>query len=115
MLTTSIQWLFGKLPLAVVPLQFRPGLLIAKRFLPYIGYVGAAIAWGWSGIKGYDKGLLSRPSVASEANIWFIGNGVVMSATWLLPLAILPNTWDTEKYPKPATMAQSSQGPAATV
>jgi hypothetical protein len=33
-----------------------------------------------------------------------------MSATWLLPLAILPNTWDTAKYPKAQSVAESSEG-----
>jgi hypothetical protein len=59
MLTTALQWLFNKLPMAVVPLQFRPGVMVAKRFLPYVGYIGAAIVYGWGSISGYDKGAWS--------------------------------------------------------
>jgi hypothetical protein len=56
MLTTALQWLFNKLPMAVVPVQMKPGVMVAKRFLPYVGYIGAAIAWSWSSVRGYDKG-----------------------------------------------------------
>jgi hypothetical protein len=57
MLTTALQWLFNKLPLAIVPPQLKPGVMLAKRFVPYVGYIGAAIAWSWSSVKGYDKGV----------------------------------------------------------
>jgi hypothetical protein len=57
MLTTALQWLFNKIPMVAIPPQLKPGMLIAKRFLPYIGYVGAAIAWSWSSVKSYNKGM----------------------------------------------------------
>lgn len=58
MITTALQWLINKIPMMAVPPQLKPGLLLTKRFLPYVGYVGGAIAWSWSTVKGYDKGAL---------------------------------------------------------
>ena len=55
-LTTALQWLLGQVPLTVVPPQFRPGLLIAQRLVPYLGYIGGFIAWSWGAMKSFDKG-----------------------------------------------------------
>jgi hypothetical protein len=63
MLTTALQWLLAKIPLAAVPPQMKPGVMIAKRLVPYVGYVGAAIAWSWSAIRGYDKGSVATPEL----------------------------------------------------
>jgi hypothetical protein len=38
-------------------------VMIAKRLVPYVGYVGAAIAWSWSAIRGYDKGSVATPEL----------------------------------------------------
>jgi hypothetical protein len=109
MITTALQWLINKIPMMAVPPQLKPGLLLAKRFLPYVGYVGGAIAWSWSTVKGYDKGALPSASTLFKMAHPHAGNGVVMSATWVLPLAVLPSTWDVSKYPKAAPAGAPSQ------
>jgi hypothetical protein len=55
-LATALQWLFNKVPVAMFPPQVRPSVMLAKKLVPYAGYIGAAIAWSWTAIKGYDKG-----------------------------------------------------------
>jgi hypothetical protein len=63
MIATALQWLLKKVPVAMFPPQLRPGIMMAKKLVPYTGYIGAAVAWGWSAIKGYDKGWSSFYSV----------------------------------------------------
>jgi hypothetical protein len=55
-ITTALQWLLGRVPLSVVPPQFRAGVLIAQRLVPYIGYIGGFMAWSWGAMKSFDKG-----------------------------------------------------------
>ncbi|KAI0041901.1 hypothetical protein FA95DRAFT_1682920 [Auriscalpium vulgare] len=78
-LTAALQWLLGHVPLTVVPPQFRPGLLIAQRLVPYLGYIGGFVAWSWGAMKSFDK-----------------GQGIVLTATWLLPVALIPGTWEAD-------------------
>jgi hypothetical protein len=55
-ITTALQWLLGNVPLTLVPVEFRLGLALAQRIVPYLGYVGAFIAWSWGAMKTFDKG-----------------------------------------------------------
>ncbi|KIJ67791.1 hypothetical protein HYDPIDRAFT_165611 [Hydnomerulius pinastri MD-312] len=82
MITAALKWLLDHLPVALLPPQMRPGVAILRRLVPYLGYIGGFIAWGWSGIKTFDKGY-----------------GVVLTATWLLPIALIPGTWELEEFP----------------
>jgi hypothetical protein len=58
-LTTALQWLLSTVPLTVVPPQFRTGLFLAQRLVPYLGYIGGFVAWSWGAMKSFDKGMLS--------------------------------------------------------
>ncbi|KAF7784253.1 hypothetical protein Agabi119p4_418 [Agaricus bisporus var. burnettii] len=77
MVTSALKWLLNKVPTTIVPVQFRPGLVLLKRLGPVVGYVGVFVAWSWGRIKKHDN-----------------GNGVVLTATWLLPVALIPAPWD---------------------
>ena len=55
-ITTALKWLLDHVPLTVIPPQFRPGLMIAQRLVPYLGYVGGFLAWSWGAVKSFDKG-----------------------------------------------------------
>ncbi|KAA1467798.1 hypothetical protein DENSPDRAFT_832939 [Dentipellis sp. KUC8613] len=55
-ITTALKWLLDSVPVAIVPPQFRAGLLIAQRLVPYLGYVGGFMAWSWGAIKSFDQG-----------------------------------------------------------
>ncbi|GJJ13511.1 hypothetical protein Clacol_007765 [Clathrus columnatus] len=76
MITAALTWLISRIPLEVLPPQFKPLTLILKEIVPLVGYVGGFIAWSWNTVKGFDK-----------------GDGVILSATWLLPIALIPGTW----------------------
>ena len=65
-LTTALQWLLGRVPLNVVPPQFRVGFLIAQRLVPYLGYVGGFVAWSWGAMKSFDKGTRDCESTQLE-------------------------------------------------
>ena len=56
-ITTALQWMLSHVPLTVVPPQFRVGVLIARRLVPYLGYVGGFVAWSWGTMKSFDKGM----------------------------------------------------------
>lgn len=77
MVTTALQWFLNKVPLKILPANLRMPAKMLRRLSPFVGYVGMFIAWSWSRIQSYD-----------------LGNGVVLSATWLLPVALIPMPWD---------------------
>jgi len=83
-ITTALQWLFSHIPLTLVPPQYRAGVLIAQRLVPFIGYIGGFVAWSWGAMKSFDK-----------------GQGIVLTATWLLPVALIPGTWEVDEAPTP--------------
>jgi hypothetical protein len=59
-ITTALQWLLGRVPLTVVPPQFRAGVLVAQRLVPYLGYIGGFVAWSWGAMRSFDKGARDR-------------------------------------------------------
>ncbi|KAL0951777.1 hypothetical protein HGRIS_008448 [Hohenbuehelia grisea] len=79
MVTAALKWLLDKVPQVMVPPPLRPALMLFKRLAPFLGYIGIFIAWGWKSIKAHDK-----------------GNGVTLTATWLLTMALIPSTWEPE-------------------
>jgi hypothetical protein len=102
LITTALKWLLDHLPVKLVPPQFRPVLTVLKRLVPYLGYIGAFVAWSWGAIKAFDKGtatvtVAGRPQVHSvDKHLILLGNGVILTATWLLPVALIPGTWEEE-------------------
>ncbi|KAF8844296.1 hypothetical protein BDN67DRAFT_1008146 [Paxillus ammoniavirescens] len=90
-ITTALKWLMDHLPLPLLPPQMRPGVVVLRRLVPYLGYIGGLIAWSWTAIRSFDKGY-----------------GVVLTATWLLPIALIPGTWEVEEFPTLHTDPQPS-------
>ncbi|KAH9855441.1 hypothetical protein C2E23DRAFT_723754, partial [Lenzites betulinus] len=93
MLTTALQWLLSNVPDSALPSTLRPALALVKSLVPYLGYIGGFVAWSWGAIKGFD-----------------IGNGVTLTATWLLPIALIPGTWENSDVPQPPVAPQSPSG-----
>ncbi|KAF9486430.1 hypothetical protein BDN70DRAFT_774316, partial [Pholiota conissans] len=91
MLTAALKWALEKIPIMLVPPQFRPAVKMLKQLGPLAGYVGVFIAWSWDRVRACDK-----------------GNGVVLTATWLLPVALLPMAWDAGDIygPRPPTASE---------
>jgi hypothetical protein len=92
MLTTALKWSLDKIPLMMIPVQFRPAIKMLKTLTPVVGYVGVFIAWSWDRVKSLDK-----------------GNGVVLTATWLLPVALLPLPWDAGDIYGPRLASQQEK------
>ncbi|KAG9316631.1 hypothetical protein JVU11DRAFT_2685 [Chiua virens] len=103
-ITTALQWLMEHLPLALLPPQMHPGVAILRYLVPWVGYMGGFIAWGWSAIRSFDKGIVAVAHVESESPLKeFLGYGVVLTATWILPFILIPGTWEVEEVPKDST------------
>ncbi|KAI0824158.1 hypothetical protein BC628DRAFT_1420257 [Trametes gibbosa] len=97
MLTTALQWLLSNVPDSALPSTLRPALALVKSLVPYLGYIGGFVAWSWGAIKGFD-----------------IGNGVTLTATWLLPIALIPGTWENNDVPQPPSGSAPSSDPGST-
>lgn len=82
MITTALKWLLDHLPITLMPPQLRTPMSFLRRLVPYLGYIGGFIAWSWSAVKVFDKGY-----------------GVVLTATWILPIALIPGTWEASDFP----------------
>ncbi|EEB98185.1 hypothetical protein MPER_02352, partial [Moniliophthora perniciosa FA553] len=82
MITTALSWLFSHLPLTMFPAPMQPAIIMLQQLVPYLGYIGTFITWSWSMIQSYD-----------------VGYGVILSATWILPVALIPGTWQAYDFP----------------
>jgi len=56
MITTALKWLLDKIPIMLVPVQFRPAIKMLKQLSPVVSYVGVFIAWSWDRVRACDKG-----------------------------------------------------------
>ena len=83
-LTTALNWLVGHIPDSTVPPALAPAFRLVKSLVPYVGYIGGFVAWSWGELKSFD-----------------VGYGVTLTATWLLPIALIPGTWEKEDVPVP--------------
>ncbi|KAF5345205.1 hypothetical protein D9758_009652 [Tetrapyrgos nigripes] len=92
MLTAALKWVLDQVPMMMVPPQFQAGMLMLRRVSPFLGYVGAFIVWSWDKVQTTDT-----------------GNGVVLTATWLLPIAILPAAWDFEVHGAPKEVGSGEE------
>ncbi|RDB28458.1 hypothetical protein Hypma_016030 [Hypsizygus marmoreus] len=79
MFAAALQWFLKSIPmvLTVMPPQMRAPVKLLTTLTPLVAYIGVFVAWSWTRIRKCDK-----------------GNGVVLSATWLLPVALMPMAWD---------------------
>ncbi|PPQ80200.1 hypothetical protein CVT25_003552 [Psilocybe cyanescens] len=96
MITTALTWFFNHLPVDALPPPVRPAALLLQRLAPFLGYIGTFISWSWSTIKSYD-----------------VGFGVTLTATWLLPVALIPGTWRENDFPKSPTQSLVPLPPAS--
>jgi hypothetical protein len=60
LITTALKWVLDKIPLTLIPLQFRPAVKMLKTLSPIVSYVGVFIAWSWDRVKSLDDGECRR-------------------------------------------------------
>ncbi|KAG8736209.1 hypothetical protein FRC12_017730 [Ceratobasidium sp. 428] len=94
LVTNALQWMIDHVPTALLPPQVGLVMSLIRGIIPALGYIGGFVAWSWNAISGADK-----------------GDGVVLSATWLLPIALIPGPWDIPPEP----VKQIEPEPVATV
>ncbi|KAI5118387.1 hypothetical protein M0805_005849 [Coniferiporia weirii] len=82
LITTALTWLFDHLPMTILPMHLQPAAAVLKCLAPLLGAIGTFISWSWRAIGTFDK-----------------GQGVVLSATWLLPVVLIPGTWEDGEMP----------------
>ncbi|PWN47552.1 hypothetical protein IE53DRAFT_390315 [Violaceomyces palustris] len=85
LIKTALTFLVNNIP-STLPSQFATVAVILKAIAPIVGYIATFIGWSWDQIKSFDK-----------------GKGVVLSATWILPIALIPRSWDAPDSPPTAT------------
>ncbi|KAJ7690061.1 hypothetical protein B0H17DRAFT_1290658 [Mycena rosella] len=75
-LTAALTWVFSNLPIAAFPPPLQPAMLLLQRLIPSGSYIGTFVSWSWGTIRGFNR-----------------GHGVILPATWLLPIALIPGTF----------------------
>lgn len=80
-----------------IPAALQAALLVLKAIAPSTSYISTFIGWSWKEIKSFDK-----------------GQGVELSATWLLPIALIPHTWDAAIAPPDQNGDGTPDGPPTT-
>ncbi|KAJ7043305.1 hypothetical protein C8F04DRAFT_36997 [Mycena alexandri] len=73
-ITAALSWFLGHTDVTSIPPALQPAFLLLQKLAPYAGYIATFVAWIWGTVKNTDK-----------------GNGVVLTATWLLPVALIPS------------------------
>ncbi|KAJ7491166.1 hypothetical protein FB451DRAFT_1222276 [Mycena latifolia] len=96
-LTAALTWFFSNLPVASFPPPLQPAMILLQRLVPFVSYIGTFISWSWSTIRGFDR-----------------GHGVILTATWLLPIALIPGTWHARDVPPPSHPASPVLTPIPT-
>ncbi|KAJ7063591.1 hypothetical protein C8F01DRAFT_1133628 [Mycena amicta] len=84
-LTSALTWFFSNLPISAFPPPLQPAMLLLQRLVPFVSYLGTFISWSWGTIRSFDK-----------------GHGVILTATWLFPPAVVPGTWHARDFPPPS-------------
>lgn len=85
-ITAAIQWLLNHIPTQTLPPQFRPLAALLSQLPSLTGQAGTLLAWSWSAVQTFDQ-----------------GDGVILTATWFLPIVLLPGTWRPEPTGSQAT------------
>ncbi|KAJ7702424.1 hypothetical protein B0H17DRAFT_1044301 [Mycena rosella] len=103
-ITAALTWFLAHIHPATVPVALLPAFLLLQKLGPYVGYIGTFIAWIWGTVQGADKGL-----------------GVVLTATWILPVALIPSAIqpvtspaDTPATPPDTAPPSADPAPPAT-
>ncbi|KAJ7778649.1 hypothetical protein DFH07DRAFT_730618 [Mycena maculata] len=86
--SVALTWFFTNLPISTFPPPVQPAMILLQRLVPFVSYIGTFISWSWSTIRGFDR-----------------GHGVILTATWLLPIALIPGTWHARDVPPPPSPA----------
>lgn len=92
-ISSALMWFFGNFPVKALPGPLQPAAILLQAIVPSVGYIGTFVSWTWSTIKSYD-----------------IGFGVVLTATWLLPVALIPSTWNEADFPPASPRPPESTG-----
>ncbi|KAF8713728.1 hypothetical protein RHS03_00505, partial [Rhizoctonia solani] len=92
--TTALQWIIDHIPAAALGPQVGLVVSLIRGIIPAMGYIGGFVAWSWNTIIGFDQ-----------------GDGVVLSATWLLPIALIPSAWDVEPVGNPTKAIEPEPEP----
>ena len=50
--------------------------------------------------------------VVVQLTVFGIGNGVILTATWLLPVALVPSTWDNDVVRPPTPPPKDDSNPS---
>ncbi|PWN36830.1 uncharacterized protein FA14DRAFT_7322 [Meira miltonrushii] len=80
-----------------IPVALQAALLVLKAIAPSTSYISTFIGWSWKEIKSFNT-----------------GQGVELSATWLLPIALIPHTWDAAVAPPDKNGDGTPDGPPTT-
>lgn len=92
LINKCLNYILNNVP-AGLPASFAAVVTILKAIAPTTGYISTFIGWSWDTIKGFNK-----------------GQGVVLSATWILPVALIPRAWDA---PSSSAGGSTPTAPAA--
>ncbi|CBQ68390.1 conserved hypothetical protein [Sporisorium reilianum SRZ2] len=81
LINKCLTYILNNVP-AGLPASFAAVVTILKAIAPTTGYISTFIGWSWDTIKSFNK-----------------GQGIVLSATWILPVALIPRAWDAPATP----------------
>lgn len=81
LINKCLNYILNNIP-AGLPSTLGAVITILKAIAPTTGYISTFIGWSWDTIKSFNK-----------------GQGVILSATWILPVALIPRTWDAPALP----------------
>ncbi|KAF8191497.1 hypothetical protein K438DRAFT_1720938 [Mycena galopus ATCC 62051] len=90
-ITAALTWFFTNLPVSTFPPPLQPAMILLQKLVPLVSYLGTFISWSWGTIRSFDQ-----------------GHGVILTATWLLPIALIPGTWHAHDVPPPPSPAPES-------
>ncbi|KAJ7208161.1 hypothetical protein B0H12DRAFT_1158469 [Mycena haematopus] len=96
-ITAVLTWFLANVNPASIPPPLLPAFLLLQKLGPYAGYIGTFVSWIWGTVTNADKGY-----------------GVVLTATWILPVALIPSAIKGPDTPAPGVPPTTAPATPAT-
>jgi len=91
---SALKWFLDNIPEEQISARFILALRLLRSLVPLLGRIGWFVARSWSTIWDSNQGApITILTTLCALTTLLTGHGVTLTATWLLPIVIIPGKW----------------------